>query len=84
MSIIKKQLREFYRRQGLTGKHLRSAMRWDMKAAKANAVEFAEEVYEPIDLGSISRAFEWSATKQGHFYWAYRSIPVLIKGRLHA
>lgn len=81
MSVIKKQLQKFYRRQGLAGKHLRSAMRWDMKTAKANAVEFAKEMGEPLDTSSLSHSFEWSTTKQGFDYWADRSLPVLIRGK---
>lgn len=83
MSMIKKQLRKFYRRQGLTGKHLRSALRWDMKAAKANAVEFAAEMGEELDVSTLSYAFEWGSTKQGFFYWADRCVPVLVNRRYH-
>lgn len=81
MSVIKKQLQKFYRRQGLTGKHLRSAMRWDMKAAKANAVEFADEMCEPLDTSGLSYSFNWGSTKQGFLYWSGRCLPVLIKGK---
>lgn len=76
MSVIKKQLREFYRRQGLSGKHLRSAMRWDMRTAKANALEFAVENGIELDTSSISNAFDWGDSDQGFRYWDDRCITV--------
>lgn len=76
MSVIKKQLREFYRAQGLSGKHLRSAMRWDMRTAKANALEFAVENGIELDTSSISNAFDWGQSDQGFCYWADRCLAV--------
>jgi len=37
MTTVKNQLRAFYAKQGLTGKHLRMALRHDMKAVARNA-----------------------------------------------
>lgn len=74
MSVIKKQLREFYRRQGLSGKHLRSAMRFDMKAAMANAEASAKDIGEPVEFGNIGNAFEWYVTPQGFDYWDARCV----------
>ena len=76
MSVIKKQLKAFYRAQGLSGKHLRSALRWDMRTAKANALEFAVENGIELDVSSISNAFDWSESKQGFDYWADRCITI--------
>lgn len=74
MSLIKKQLKAFYQRQGLSGKHLRSALRWDMRTAKANALAFSQDNDIPLDISTISNAFEWCSTKQGFEYWGDRCI----------
>ncbi len=37
MTTVKNQLRSFYAKQGLTGKHLSMALRHDMKAVARNS-----------------------------------------------
>lgn len=82
MSLIKKQLREFYRRQGLSGKHLRSAMQFDMKAARVNADAFAKGLGIPAEFDSLGNAFEWHTSPQGFEYWDDRCIWPLPKPAL--
>lgn len=70
---IRKRLSEFYVAQGLTGKHLRKALQWDMRAVRAN-------IANPVCNGcnrytnglSLSGAFIWSETPQGLSYWSAR------------
>lgn len=64
---IKQQLSEFYDEQGLTGKHRRKAMQWDMKAARRNA-------WFP-DSQRLQGMFSFTHTPEGHNYWAVRAYP---------
>lgn len=62
---IKQELRAYYAKQGLTGKHLRKALQWDMKAVARNKA--------PFNRGrSLSSAFVWIKSPQGHLYWMHR------------
>ena len=67
---IKKQLAKFYDKQGLTGKHRRKAMQWDMKAAKANAVAFRGYAYR---MHSLDASFIFTGTPEGGEYWVRRA-----------
>lgn len=62
---IKQELRAYYAKQGLTGKHLRKALQWDMKAVSRNKA--------PWNRGlSLSSAFVWGESPPGHLYWMNR------------
>lgn len=63
---IKKQLSAYYDKQGLTGKHRRKAMQYDMKAVKAN---IPPRVVAPT---SLFHAFSWHNSPQGAAYWYSR------------
>lgn len=63
---IKQELREYYAKQGLTGKHLRKALQWDMKAVARN-----KERWNPGR--ALSSAFVWGESPQGHAYWMHRA-----------
>lgn len=63
---IKKQLAAYYDKQGLTGKHRRKAMQYDMKAVRENV---SPCVTAPT---SLFHAFSWRNTPQGGAYWAAR------------
>lgn len=66
---INKELSAFYKKQGLTGKHLRSALKYDRKAVRQN-------IASPVCFGvadvSLWGAFAWSKTPQGGDYWCAR------------
>lgn len=66
---INKQLSKFYEKQGLTGKHLRSALKYDRKAVRQN-------ISNPKCCGAPSDtlwgAFAWIDTPQGCNYWCAR------------
>jgi len=64
---VKKQLRAFYVKQGLTGKHFRKAMQHDMKAVRANC-----DKYSRPESDKLSGCFVFKATRQGFDYWADR------------
>lgn len=66
---IKKQLSAYYDKQGLTGKHRRKAMQYDMKAARHNAKVFWGHSRELFYLMS---SFIFMETPEGHEYWACR------------
>lgn len=66
MSTVKNQLRAFYAKQGLTGKHLRMALRHDMKAVARNAD------FEDWPRYGIMHAFGWSRSPEGGRYWWMR------------
>ena len=69
---IKKQLQEFYAKQGLEGKHLRKAIQWDMKAARRND-------FDPACSGSrgyassLGASFSWARSPEGSRYWGPRN-----------
>lgn len=67
MKNAKAQLRAFYEKQGLTGKHRRKAMRYDMKAIRKNCDNFSN----PKD-NTVAYLFLWSQTPQGWVYWHRR------------
>lgn len=67
---IKKQLAAYYDKQGLTGKHRRKAMQYDMKAVLANAIAHRGHARR---LRSLSGAFIFGRSVEGHTYWARRA-----------
>lgn len=67
MKNVKAQLRAFYEKQGLTGKHRRKAMQYDMKAVRANSDVFSAPCRTPL-----SHLFLWDQTPQGWLYWHVR------------
>ena len=68
---INKQLSKFYRKQGLTGKHLRSALKYDRRAVRQN---IASTTFNGVPSGSLVDAFVWSSTPQGVEYWYIRYV----------
>jgi len=64
---IKNQLRTYYARQGLTGQHLRKALRYDMRAIQTGPQLLA-------DATCIAGRLSWHATPQGSDYWLNRAI----------
>lgn len=66
MTTVKNQLRAFYVKQGLTGKHLRMALRHDMKAVAKQAYDSDWPHF------SIIEAFCWVRTSEGSRYWYER------------
>lgn len=67
---IKQELRKYYAKQGLTGKHLRKALQWDMKAVTRNK---RTNVNPPRGPGLL-KAFGWHGTPEGSDYWCQRSL----------
>lgn len=67
---IKNELRAFYANQGLTGKHLRKALRHDMKAVKRSAIKQRGR----LDHRSLVHAFGWDWSPEGVDYWGLRSL----------
>lgn len=62
---IKQQLREFYANQGITGKALRSAMRYDLRSIRKQRT---------YPTGSIEDVIGWGNTVEGPGYWLSRSL----------
>lgn len=65
---INKQLSKFYKRQGLTGKHLRSALKHDRRAVRQNIAS------PGISANDLWSAFVWGHTPQGAAYWNARCV----------
>lgn len=65
-----KQLEEFYRNLGLSGKELDEAVAQDVERVKIYAANVIEE---DDDLACI---FVWDETSQGWHYWNERDIIV--------
>lgn len=64
MSRVKAQLRAFYAAQGLTGKHRRKAMQYDLKQVKALRTH---------DMDSdLMFLLLWAESPQGYSYWSSR------------
>lgn len=63
---IKGDLRTYYAKQGLTGQHLRQALRHDMRSIR-KARQVRRESQE------ICSRFDWSSTKEGYNYWLERA-----------
>jgi hypothetical protein len=63
----KKQLSAFYTAQGLTGKHRRKAMQYDLKQVKKLRNYCGD--YQLVSL------FDWHASPQGWLYWHVRQYP---------
>lgn len=68
---IKQQLNKFYDKQGLTGKHRRKAMQYDMKAVRKNIKVSFGYARPRHTLGS---AFIFIESPEGHGYWAIRAF----------
>lgn len=68
---INNQLSKFYRNQGLTGKHLRSALKYDRRAVRQN---IASPVCYGVPSDSLWDAFVWFNTPQGDEYWDARCV----------
>lgn len=66
MKNVKAQLRAFYDKQGLTGKHRRKAMHYDMKAAKRNSCY-------PIGKIQLGFCFVFDCVPEGGRYWYERA-----------
>lgn len=69
MKNVKAQLRAFYDKQGLTGKHRRKAMQYDMKAVRAHCDTFSQP-----DSATLACLFLWNHTPQGWHYWSARDM----------
>ena len=69
---VKKQLQAFYKKQGLTGKHLRSALRHDMRRVRQCARAFAYYIGTDRYKDCLSEAFVWCDTPEGVTYWLDR------------
>lgn len=65
---IKKQLAAYYDKQGLTGKHRRKAMQYDMKAVRANVKACRHGSY----ACHLMSSFFFHDTPQGGEYWHSR------------
>lgn len=75
---INAQLSQFYNRQGLTGKHRRSALKHDRRKVRRNTAQYQsavapEERWTPTSLGT---AFSWFETSEGCSYWSARNLYV--------
>lgn len=66
---INSELSKFYRKQGLTGKHLRSALKHDRRAVRQN---IASQVCCGAQDTTLWGAFVWYKTPQGGDYWLLR------------
>lgn len=71
-----RQLQEFYRRQGTTGKALRKALQYDRKAFIRNHVrQYGRPVVwvesPHVSIGSL---FTWADSPEGLNYWAARDV----------
>lgn len=64
----KHQLRAFYAAQGLTGKHLRSAMRHDMRRIR----KYSNKYPELVGGWLLSFLFLFEDTPEGYNYWRVR------------
>ena len=65
---IKKQLAAYYAKQGLTGKHRRKAMQYDMKAVRENIKACSCGSRQP----TLSSSFIFRRAPQGERYWYRR------------
>lgn len=65
---IKKQLSAFYDKQGLTGKHRRKAMQYDMKAVRANI----KADHCGMRSNYLQASFFFMDSPQGGDYWYAR------------
>lgn len=73
---IKKQLQKYYAKQGLTGKHLRKAIQWDMKAVSA---ETKRKVVAGLRVKgwkpTVLMDLHWGSMPQPKLqYWAHRDV----------
>lgn len=68
---INKELSKFYKKQGLTGKHLRSALKYDRRAVRQN---IASTTCGGVRADTLWCAFVWLSTPQGDEYWNARCV----------
>ena len=70
---IKKQLAAYYDKQGLTGKHRRKAMQWDMRQVrKEKARKMASTRWVSVN---VLFDLHWgSMPNPKPLYWAHRTI----------
>lgn len=69
MATVKQELREFYANQGLTGKALRSAMRYDLRSIRKQG----------LYIGGCTSAdglecIDWYKGVEGTGYWLSRAL----------
>lgn len=70
---IKQELREFYKRQGTTGKALRAAMRYDLRSIrKQNAGWRHRWLPVPLVWASLND-INWGGMLEGPGYWLSRA-----------
>lgn len=77
MTTAKRQLSAFYVEQGLTGKHLRSAIKHDLKLVKQNVIgcfgyDQRLRPLGPHEDRQLSCLFVWFDSPEGYDYWADR------------
>lgn len=71
---VKATLSRFYVRQGLTGKHLRAAIRHDMRSLRKQGAITNQGKGIPVACGLAACGKEWSDLSEGGLYWAKRAI----------
>ena len=71
---VKATLSRFYVRQGLTGKHLRAALRHDLRSLRKQGAITDHGKQIPTGGGLASCGKKWSELSEGGFYWARRAI----------
>lgn len=68
---INRELSKFYKKQGLTGKHLRSALKYDRRAVRQN---IASTTRYGVPSDTLWVVFVWFNTPQGAEYWNARCV----------
>ena len=68
---INKELSKFYKKQGLTSKHLRSALKYDRRAVRQN---IASITCSGVPADTLWDAYVWFSTPQGDEYWNTRCV----------
>lgn len=71
---IKSILSRFYARQGLAGKHFRSAMRHDMRSLRQQGVNTNQGFAARLGGGLVSCGAIWDDLAEGGSYWATRDM----------
>lgn len=67
MATYNKQLKAFYKAQGLQGKHLRSALKYDRRRVRVES-----ETSRFTAPNALSHLFLFSESREGHRYWMVR------------
>lgn len=68
MAQYSKQLRAFYKKQGLQGRHLRSALKYDRRRVREEA-----DVDRFADFSWLGCLFLFEEAREGGAYWHERS-----------